>query len=74
MTASEYVVDILGGPSVFKGRAVPSSTELRERIRQGSRSARSSLFANGSDCLCPTLPTSFICPLGRWHGDDRHGS
>jgi predicted dinucleotide-binding enzyme len=35
MTASEYVVEVLGGPSVFKGRAVPTSTELRERIRQG---------------------------------------
>ena len=35
MTASEYVVDVLGGPSVFKGRTVPTSTELRERIRQG---------------------------------------
>jgi putative toxin-antitoxin system antitoxin component (TIGR02293 family) len=35
MTASEYVVEVLGGPSVFKGRTVPTSTELRERIRQG---------------------------------------
>ena len=35
MTASEYVIEVLGGPSVFKGRAVPTSTELRERIRQG---------------------------------------
>jgi len=35
MTASEYVVEVLGGPSVFKGRAVPTSTELRERIKQG---------------------------------------
>jgi putative toxin-antitoxin system antitoxin component (TIGR02293 family) len=35
MTASEYVIEVLGGPSVFRGRAVPTSTELRERIRQG---------------------------------------
>ena len=35
MTASEYVVEVLGGPSVFKGRAVPTSTELRKRIKQG---------------------------------------
>jgi putative toxin-antitoxin system antitoxin component (TIGR02293 family) len=35
MTASQYVVDVLGGPSVFKGRALPTSTELRERIRRG---------------------------------------
>ncbi|PYQ74491.1 MAG: hypothetical protein DMG04_10255 [Acidobacteria bacterium] len=35
MTASEYVVEVLGGSSVFKGRAVPTSTELRERIKQG---------------------------------------
>jgi len=35
MTAREYVVEVLGGPSVFKGRALPTSTELRERINQG---------------------------------------
>lgn len=35
MTASEYVVDVLGGPSVFKGRPVPTSSELRARIREG---------------------------------------
>ncbi len=35
MTASEYVVEVLGGPSVFKGRALPTSTEVRERINQG---------------------------------------
>ena len=35
MTASEYLVEVLGGPSVFKGRTVPTSTELRERIKQG---------------------------------------
>ena len=35
MTATEYVVDVLGGPSVFHGRAVPTSTELRARITQG---------------------------------------
>jgi putative toxin-antitoxin system antitoxin component (TIGR02293 family) len=35
MTASEYVIEVLGGPSVFKGRALPTATELRERIKQG---------------------------------------
>lgn len=35
MTATEYVVDVLGGASVFKGRRVPTSTELRERIKRG---------------------------------------
>jgi len=35
MTATEYVVDVLGGASVFKGRTVPTSTELRERIKHG---------------------------------------
>jgi putative toxin-antitoxin system antitoxin component (TIGR02293 family) len=35
MTAIEYVVDVLGGASVFKGRTVPTSTELRERIKRG---------------------------------------
>src|SRR3954469_22312373 len=35
MTATEYVIEVLGGPSVFKGRAVPTSTELRACIKQG---------------------------------------
>jgi putative toxin-antitoxin system antitoxin component (TIGR02293 family) len=35
VTADEYVVHVLGGPSVFKARAVPTLAELRERIRQG---------------------------------------
>src|SRR5438445_11585280 len=35
MTASEYLVEVLGGASVFKGRTVPTSTELRERIKRG---------------------------------------
>lgn len=35
MTATEYVVDVLGGASVFKGRTVLTSTELRERIKRG---------------------------------------
>ena len=34
-TATEYVVDVLGGASVFKGRTFPTPTELRERIRRG---------------------------------------
>lgn len=35
MTAAEYLIDVLGGPSVFKGRALPTSAELRERIKKG---------------------------------------
>jgi putative toxin-antitoxin system antitoxin component (TIGR02293 family) len=35
VTASEYVVDVLGGPRVFTRRALPTPTELRDRIRQG---------------------------------------
>jgi putative toxin-antitoxin system antitoxin component (TIGR02293 family) len=35
MTATEYVVDVLGGASVFKGRTTPTSAELRQRIRHG---------------------------------------
>ncbi|HVH27207.1 MAG TPA: antitoxin Xre/MbcA/ParS toxin-binding domain-containing protein [Vicinamibacterales bacterium] len=35
MTSTEYVVDVLGGAQVFKGRAVPTSTEWRERIKRG---------------------------------------
>ena len=35
MTANEFVVEVLGGPSVFKGRALPTQTELRDRIRHG---------------------------------------
>jgi putative toxin-antitoxin system antitoxin component (TIGR02293 family) len=32
---TEYVVDVLGGRSVFKGRAAPTSIGLRARIKQG---------------------------------------
>jgi putative toxin-antitoxin system antitoxin component (TIGR02293 family) len=35
MTATEYLIDVLGGASVFKGGAAPTSTELRERIKKG---------------------------------------
>jgi len=35
MTASEYLVEVLGGPSVFKGRAEPTPVEFRERIKRG---------------------------------------
>ena len=35
MTATEYVVDVLGGPSVFKSREIPTSVEVRARIKQG---------------------------------------
>ena len=35
MTATEYLVEVLGGSSVFKGREIPTSTELRARIKKG---------------------------------------
>lgn len=35
MTATEYVIDVLGGPKVFKGRTLPNATELRDRVRTG---------------------------------------
>ena len=35
MTTAEYVIDVLGGANVFKGRGVPTATELRERVRAG---------------------------------------
>ena len=35
MTATEYVLDVLGGARVFKGRAVPTTAELRQRIKRG---------------------------------------
>lgn len=35
MTATEYVIEALGGPKVFKGRAAPTATELRDRVRTG---------------------------------------
>jgi putative toxin-antitoxin system antitoxin component (TIGR02293 family) len=35
MTAAEYVIDMLGGARVFKGRTVPSASELRARIKRG---------------------------------------
>ncbi|MGH9409733.1 MAG: type II RES/Xre toxin-antitoxin system antitoxin [Vicinamibacterales bacterium] len=35
MTATEYVLDVLGGAMVFKGRTVPTPTELHRRIKQG---------------------------------------
>lgn len=35
MTAADYVVDVLGGPSVFKGGVFPTSDQLREAIKGG---------------------------------------
>jgi len=35
MTATEYVIEVLGGPTVFKGRTLPTASELRDRIRRG---------------------------------------
>jgi putative toxin-antitoxin system antitoxin component (TIGR02293 family) len=35
MTAAEYVVDVLGGPSVFKRREPPTSAQMRDRIKEG---------------------------------------
>ena len=35
MTATEYLLHVLGGTAVFKGRTVPTSTELHRRIKYG---------------------------------------
>jgi putative toxin-antitoxin system antitoxin component (TIGR02293 family) len=35
MTATEYVLDVLGGATVFRARTAPTSTELHERIKRG---------------------------------------
>jgi putative toxin-antitoxin system antitoxin component (TIGR02293 family) len=35
MTATEYVIEALGGPKVFKGQTAPTATELRDRVRTG---------------------------------------
>jgi putative toxin-antitoxin system antitoxin component (TIGR02293 family) len=35
MTAAEYVIEVLGGSTVFKGRTLPTAAELRERIKRG---------------------------------------
>jgi putative toxin-antitoxin system antitoxin component (TIGR02293 family) len=35
MTTTEYVIEVLGGSRVFKGRQAPTSSEVRERIKQG---------------------------------------
>lgn len=35
MTATEYVIEVLGGPKVFRGRRVPTPAELRNRVRTG---------------------------------------
>jgi len=35
MTATEYVVDVLGGSGVFKGKGVPTVADVRQRIKDG---------------------------------------
>jgi putative toxin-antitoxin system antitoxin component (TIGR02293 family) len=35
MTATEYVVDVLGGPRIFRSRGLPTSSEMRDRIKAG---------------------------------------
>jgi putative toxin-antitoxin system antitoxin component (TIGR02293 family) len=38
MTAAEYLIDVLGGPRIFKvcrGRTIPTAAELRARINSG---------------------------------------
>ena len=35
MSITEYVVEALGGAAVFRGGTVPTSGELRERIKRG---------------------------------------
>ena len=35
MTGADYVLDVLGGAKVFRGRALPTPAELRVRIQRG---------------------------------------
>jgi putative toxin-antitoxin system antitoxin component (TIGR02293 family) len=35
MTTTEYVIEVLGGSTVFKGRTLPTASELRDRIKRG---------------------------------------
>jgi putative toxin-antitoxin system antitoxin component (TIGR02293 family) len=35
MTATEYVIEVLGGSTVFKGSTLPTAAQLRERIKRG---------------------------------------
>ena len=35
MTATEYVVDVLGGPKVFRSRALPTASQMRDRVKAG---------------------------------------
>jgi putative toxin-antitoxin system antitoxin component (TIGR02293 family) len=35
MTTAEYVVDVLGGPGVFRSTGIPTAADLRKRIKQG---------------------------------------
>jgi putative toxin-antitoxin system antitoxin component (TIGR02293 family) len=35
VTATEYVVEVLGGAKVFRGRGVPDPAQLRVRIQEG---------------------------------------
>src|SRR5262245_27941546 len=35
MTTAEYLLDVLGGRRVFRGRTAPSKVDLRDRVRTG---------------------------------------
>ena len=35
MTTTEYVIHVLGGSKVFRGRALPTSAQMRDRINDG---------------------------------------
>lgn len=35
MTATEYVIELLGGPGVFKRHGSPSPSDVREQIKRG---------------------------------------
>ena len=35
MTATEYVVEVLGGARVFRSRELPTSSQMRDRIKEG---------------------------------------
>ena len=47
MIATEYVVEALGGASIFKSGTLPTPAELRDASNAGSRIDRSSRYASG---------------------------
>ena len=51
MTATEYVLDVLGGASVFKAPTVPTSTNSIGESSAGSSIVHSNPFETALGCL-----------------------